>query len=142
MKYRYILAIAVIAFSSTFAVAGFVQPAPVMIDTDNMYAQGDMWTARTADNDTDFIGCGIRHFDDGMGNELLFGFCQAGNADVESFTCFTQDEDLLGALASIGDFSFITFNWNEDGDCTRIGVSTQSFYLPNFEVDDDDDDDD
>ena len=29
-------------------------------------------------------------------------------------------------------FSFVTFSWNEDGECTRIGNSTQSFYIPEF----------
>jgi hypothetical protein len=35
MKYRYILAIALIAFSSTFAVAGVVNSVPVAIDAVN-----------------------------------------------------------------------------------------------------------
>jgi hypothetical protein len=26
----------------------------------------------------------------------------------------------------------VTFSWNDQGECTRIGFSTQSFYLPEF----------
>jgi hypothetical protein len=36
-------------------------------------------------------------------------------------------------MRSTADFSFITFSWTDDGagnlTCTRIGHSTQSFYL-------------
>jgi len=41
-----------------------------------MFAQGDLWTARTADNDVEFIGCGTRVLDDGAGGTFLFGFCR------------------------------------------------------------------
>ena len=41
---------------------------------------------------------------------------------------------LLDGIQSIADNSFITFSWTDDGTgaltCTRIGSSTQSFYLP------------
>jgi hypothetical protein len=109
-----------------------------------------MWTARTADNDVEFIGCGTRVVDVG-GDPFLFGFCQAQDADENKIVCFTQNQDLLDAMKSPSDFSFITFSWVDDGsggiECIRIGFSTQSIYLPNFKIqkgmgggDDDDDD--
>ncbi len=70
----------------------------------------------------------MRKFSTG-GGIFTTGFCQARNAAEEQFTCFTQDADLIDAMSSTADFSFITFAWNEDGECTRIGFSTQSFYL-------------
>ena len=134
MKARYVLISAILAIFSSIAVAGLVQPAPILIDEANRFAQGDMWTARTADNDVEFIGCGTRVIDDGAGGTFLFGFCQAGDADeVEAF-CSTFNQDLLDAMKSTSDFSFITFSWDENFDCTRIGFSTQSFYLPNFKI--------
>ena len=145
MKARYALFTAILAIFSSIAVAGFIQPAVVLIDEVNMLVQGDMWTARTADNDVEYIGCGIRVTDAGAAGTFSFGFCQAIDADeVEAF-CSTQNQDLLEAIKSTSDFSFITFGWDEDGECTRIGSSTQSFYLPNFKIqkgmggDDDDD---
>lgn len=137
MKARYALFTAILAIFSSIAVAGFVQPAAVLIDEDNMSAQGDMWTARTADNDVEFIGCGVRVFDDGT-NAFSFGFCQAGNAEVLSITCFTENPVLLDTINSASDFSFVTFDWVDDGvggaECVRVGFSTQSFYLPNFKI--------
>ncbi|GJL92758.1 hypothetical protein [Hyphococcus sp.] len=123
-----ILIAAAAAFASTAAMAGFKQPQVVDVDLVSRVALGDMVSAQAAKDDVSFIGCGIRKISTG-GGVVSTGFCQAGDADGETFTCFTQDPDLLDATSSTGDFSFITFAWNEDGECTRIGFSTQSFYL-------------
>ena len=90
MKIRYLLPMAIFALMAGIASAGRVQPAPVVVDLDNRFAFGDQWTARTANNDVDLIGCGIRVFDDGN-NPFAFGFCQATNSDgvfhfLNSFT--------------------------------------------------------
>ena len=135
MKARYVLISAILAIFSSIAVAGYVQPVPVSVDFDRNTAQGDMFTARTAANDVEFIGCGIRHTDDGV-NEHLFGFCQASDADANRILCTTQTESLLETIRSSAAYSFITFSWVEDDteyggfDCTRVGFSNQSFYLP------------
>lgn len=123
-----ILIAAAAAFASTAAMAGFKQPAPVDVDLVNRIALGDMVSAQAAIDTVTFIGCGIRKIATGAG-VVTTGFCQAADAAGETFTCFTQDPDLLDATSSTADFSFITFAWNEDGECTRIGFSTQSFYL-------------
>ena len=116
--------------------AGFVQPAVVVVDFVNMLAEGDQNTARTAADDVSFIGCGVRVNDDGVNPPFAFGFCQAGDSEENEITCFTQNPNLLNAMGAGNDFSFITFSWRDDGsggaECTRIGFSTQSFYLPNF----------
>lgn len=145
MKVRHILISAILAISSSIAVAGRVSPAPVIVDETNMFASGDMWTARTADNNVEYIGCGIRVLDDGGGGTFLFGFCQAGDAGGVEIFCSTVNPDLLDALKTISAFSFITFSWNDLGECASVGFSSQSFYLPNFKIqkgkggDDDDD---
>ncbi len=137
MKARYVLISAILAIFSSIAVAGLVQPAPVIIvinDDTSGFAQGDMWTARTANNDVEMIGCGTRVIELDGGGTFLFGFCQAVDADDTPAFCSTQNQDLLDAMKSTSDFSFITFNWDDAGECTRIGFSTQSFYLPNFKI--------
>ncbi len=132
MKIRYLLSIAALTLLAGVASAGLVQPAAVMIDLDNMAAQGDQATARISKNDVELIGCGIRVFDDGMGGTFSFGFCQATDSEgVEAF-CSTQNANLLDAMDATSAYAFVTFGWNEFGECTRIGFSTQSFYLPNF----------
>ena len=135
MKIRYLLSTAALTLMAGVASAGLVQPAPVTVDLINMIALGDQATARTSKNDVEFIGCGIRVFDDGV-NPFSFGFCQAGDSEEVQITCFTQNANLLDTLKTGSDFSFVTFSWQDGGfggtECTRIGFSTQSFYLPNF----------
>lgn len=127
--------VAASALLPILALGGYVQPFPVFVeilpDTSGT-AAGDMWTARSSKNDIEFIGCGIRSFDLGGGGDFDFGFCQASDADGNLGFCQTQSPEILDTLKSISDGSFIVFSWNADGECTRIGSSTQSFYLPRY----------
>ncbi len=134
MKIRNLLSITALTLIAGVAFAGLVQPAVVFIDEANMFAQGDMWTARTANNDVEFIGCGIRVFDDGASPPLFFGFCQAQDSAEVLIVCFTESADLVEAIKAISDTSFLTFSWNASLECTQIGTSTQSFYLPKFKT--------
>ncbi len=140
MKSLKFLFLAVSLIVAVNASGGYTQPAPVeiTIDPDNnwFYAQGDMGTARWADNDVENIGYGIKKF---SGYE--WGFCQATDANDYRVVCFTEDAEMLEALSVENDTSFIQFNWDPDidpdtgepiyesGTCTRIGVSSQSFYI-------------
>lgn len=116
--------------------AGMKQPAPVTIEyfEGGGHAQGDMNTARFSDNDFEFIGCGLRSYDDGVGGAFHLGFCQASVEEGGTVTCFVDDNpELMEGLNILSDSSFITFSWDDDGNdnltCIRIGSSTQSFYL-------------
>jgi len=131
MTKRKILTIgAGLAVLSTAAFGGLVSPQQVDVDLVGRTAGGDMVTARYSDNKTEFIGCGIRKIQDGSGGIFSFGFCQGEDRDGERAFCNTQDEALLDAISSSAAFSYVTFSWNEDDQCTRIGFSNQSFYLP------------
>jgi hypothetical protein len=128
MKIKSMLTATALSLVASVASAGLVQPAPVIIDFTNRVATGDMLTARNSANPFEFIGCGVRYNAAG----LTLAFCQAGlgDTDAERITCFTTNPALVEAIQSIGDFSFISFRWDVDGNCTNFGVSTQSFYLP------------
>lgn len=115
------------------ALAGYVQPAPVDITLNadgSGNATGDMVTARFADNEVEHIGCGVRIWKMADGSYLNWGFCQARDADEVNVFCSTEDPDLLDVMKATSSYSFITFAWDTDEECTRIGFSTQSFYLP------------
>jgi hypothetical protein len=124
---------ALLALFASTAFAGYTQPQVVEIDPAG-FAHGDQWTARASDNDLEHIGCGIRKFDDGAGGAISFGFCQARDAAGVDGFCSTENAALLEAMESTSAFAYITFNWNADGQCTRIGNSTQSFYLPGLKT--------
>ncbi|TQV76806.1 hypothetical protein FLL45_02285 [Aliikangiella marina] len=136
MKIKSILVVFLGTLMSGSVLAGLTQPAEVTIDTENRLATGDMNTARRSDNEFAFIGCGVRVISVSETEVINFGFCQAGigEAEEERITCFTQNAQLLDGIKSIADYSYVTFSWDENGDCTRIGNSTQSFYLPKVKV--------
>jgi len=108
------------------ALAGKTRPAEVVVDHDLMTASGDMWSARTAKDDVSVIGCGVKKF----AGDYSYGFCQATDANDVFIACFTEDSFLLDAIYASSTYSYIRFNWDENGECTRIDVSNNSFYLP------------
>lgn len=134
MKIRHALAASALTIMASVAYAGLTQPAPVDVDLAGFFAQGDQLTARTSAGDTQFIGCGSRTTDDGLGFTFQFGFCQAEDADGDRIICTTQNPFLIEAMRSTSDYAYITFSWQDDGfggaECIRVGHSTQSFYLP------------
>ncbi len=130
MRYRKILKTIALVLVSPLAFGGAVVDAPVEVDTELGSAFGVMTSARYSDNDVEYIGCGVRYNDDGAGGVFAFGFCQAADAAGVSLFCGTFNLELIEAIRSIADHSFIIFGVDEVGDCTRIGNSTQSFYLP------------
>jgi hypothetical protein len=139
MRVKYLVLTIAMLLVSGLVFAGYLQPAPVQVTVNqdgSGQALGDMVTARFSDNSLELIGCGVRNIDDGAGGVIEFGFCQAvmddGSEDGLSGFCNTFNSGLLNAMKATSDFSFVTFSWNDQGECTRIGFSTQSFYLPEF----------
>ncbi len=133
MKKKTWLSAAALAVMSTLATAGYVQPAPVTVELNpdgSGFAGGDMVSARFAPDAVSVIGCGTRTFDDGAGGTFHSGFCQATDAAGVQGFCFTNRADMLEAMHATADYSYITFRWDVNGECVRIGTSTQSFYLP------------
>ena len=134
MKLANLMTAAAFVLVSSTALAGYTQPAPVDVDIDAMMAQGDMFTARGAEEPNVFIGCGVRNIDDGAGGIFNYGFCQAEDAEGDHVLCTTFNSALVDAIASTSDYAFLTFYWVDDGsgnlECNYVGSSTQSFYLP------------
>lgn len=121
-----------LVLSSSTALAGFTQPAPVAVDVAERLATGDMATSRYTKGET-LIGCGVRAVVTPAG-VVTFGFCQARDAEGDEIVCFTENPELLNVMKATSAFAFIVFSWTEseegEAECRRIGFSTQSFYLP------------
>ena len=132
MRMQQVIPIGMLIFGSS-AMAGLVQPSAVevtLFSGGGGRATGDMVVARYSKNSVEFLGCGVRNIYTVDGSAVRFGFCQAMTANSVNGFCSTEDPFLIEALASISDYSFITFNWNAAGFCTAIGNSTQSFHIP------------
>jgi hypothetical protein len=133
MRIKQLMAVSVLILSSSAAMAGLVQPSPVevtLFGNGGGRATGDLVTARFSKDSVAFLGCGVRRIYTVDGNFVVFGFCEARTSGGVNGSCSTEDPALVEALASISDYSFITFTWNAAGFCTAIGNSTQSIYIP------------
>ena len=137
MKSKRLIGIATLALISSLAIAGKVQPVSVIVQIEpdgSGYAEGDMVTARTSENEFELIGCGIKGFaienPFPFSDALTVGFCQARNSDNVNVFCITESPILVEVLKATGDYSYIYFEFDEYGSCTRIDFSTQSIYLP------------
>ncbi len=132
MKTKSMIISAIFALSSVASLAGYVQDVPVEVDMEGMFAHGNMKNARYSENEFEFIGCGTRTYAaTDTSPAFQWGFCQASVAEGETAFCSTFDNpELLNQIKAAASYSYITFRWNENGECTYIGNSTQSFYLP------------
>ena len=133
MKITCVLSTFFLVLVTTTSFAGRYNEVPVTIDFDFGFAEGSQLTAKTAKNDVEFIGCGIRNFDDGFFSFGL-GFCQATDAAGNFVFCDTENPSLLDDISSMSDYAYITFDWIETSpdvrECIRVGSSTRSWYLP------------
>ena len=90
-------------------------------------ARGSMYHVRNSPNDVEVLGCGTKTF---KNNAPRWGFCQAADSDDEYVSCETTKPEMLDQIRAIADYSYVRFDFDENFECTRIDVSTQSFYLP------------
>ncbi len=125
-----IISVLLVLSSSVFA--GQVIEVPVEINFEARNAFGSMKTARFSDNEFEQIGCGTRTYGaTEFGPGFSWGFCQARISEEESVICFAYDKpDLIQQINGVDSYSFVTFRWDENGDCTFVGGSTQSQYIP------------
>ncbi|MBV1908210.1 MAG: hypothetical protein KUG78_02755 [Kangiellaceae bacterium] len=130
MKKRLINLCAALCLFSPLALAGSTSDIFVEIDLEARHAKGNMLDARFSDNEFERIGCGISSLDLSDGSVSQQGWCQASLTKGENTICFTENWALLDSIKAIDDYSYISFRWDKEGDCSSIYVSTQSQYIP------------
>jgi hypothetical protein len=125
---------AALLLGSPVAMSGMTSSVPVevIVNADaSGSAQGNMATARFTANTVEYVGCGVRYSISGT-TTVKGGWCQATNsAGVNGFCSISgSNTELLNAISGTSDYSYLVFAWNAAGMCTRVGFSTQSFYIP------------
>lgn len=138
------LVVAIMAFSLMFSMSAFSgnnNPKPVTVDFEARKAFGDMFTARSTEDNNLLIGCGTVAV-----SGYSWIYCQAGDPaaeipndpEVPFVGCWTDDPTMMEAIRVISAYSYIGFEWNDDAPendpfwntCSRIQISSQSQYLP------------
>ena len=131
MKLLQSLVPAVLLLVCAQAFAGAYNAAPVYIDIEEQWAEGNLIAARFSDNDAERIGCAV-------GNGVLspdpanahYAYCEASLVAGESVSCLTYDPAMIDTIASINSFSYVYFRWNDEGMCTHVTVATRSTHIP------------
>ena len=135
MKTKNVLWLGALALCSAAAFAGLKSSVPVTVTVNadaSGTAAGNFTTARFSANDVEMIGCGYRVLATPTGPSR-FGFCQARTAAGVNGFCnldSTTLPEIYAVVSGISDYSYVSFSWNAAGICTRVQVSTQSFYIP------------
>jgi hypothetical protein len=114
-------------FAGESAIGGY----GVVIDSEEQTAGGLMGTARFSDVPEEFIGCGVRHtLVDGALDS--WGWCIATKDSETSVRCKALDPELIDKMADLNHYSYVVFGWDDNGECTHFGFSTQSGQIPGF----------
>ena len=129
---RFLAAGMLLVSSVAYAGFSFVGQFGVEINSDDQWARGITTTARFSDDPEEHIGCGVRHtLIDGVLDS--WGFCQASISPDIYVNCIALNAELIDKIAGLNSFSFVEFNWDENGECTHFGFSTQSGHIPGKE---------
>ena len=111
-------------------IAGTVAQVNVEIDLEEMSARGSLTTARFSDDPQELIGCGVRHTLEEGGGLDSWAFCQARVSPDNFVLCLTYNPEMIDKIAGLNSYSYVEFKWDEDGECTHFGFSTQSLQIP------------
>ena len=116
-------------FISSVAYAGLAFERNVEIDLEGQSALGALGIARFSDNLDEYIGCGVRHtLVDGVLDS--WAFCQAGFSPEIYTSCITFNAELIDKIAELNTYDYVQFEWDDNGECTHVGISTQSLHIP------------
>lgn len=85
-------------------------------------ASGTLVDARGSADNIQIIGCSI------VAGGI--GWCYARNSAGVSGSCSTTDPDLLAAIRSVTDESYISFNWYNGSTCSDIVIHKYSHFKP------------
>jgi hypothetical protein len=101
--------------------AGLKQTTTVGIDTVNRNFYGSFGSARNSADAVQYIGCAV---------DNNFGSCSARNSAGTSVICTSSDPQTMALMMATSGDSYIYVTYNAAGTCTRVFVSSSSYYAP------------
>ena len=117
--------VAILALSGASAIAGYKTNPP--IQTSPTAAFGPMGTARNSADSIQYMGCELTST-----TTYTNAICSARDANGVTYVCWTQNEQLLKAVAAMTDGAHIVFTFAaaDPSQCTSISVKTSSRFAP------------
>jgi len=130
MKFIQLLLTATMVLLSSLAFAGEFKIAPVTIDLDNQWAEGNLIAARFSKNPHERIGCAVGNgVKSPFGDNGAYAYCEAALRPKLKAFCASDDPSMIDTIASINIFSYVYFEWKDDV-CTHVTVATRSIHIP------------
>jgi hypothetical protein len=127
-RFRTSLALA-IALSAGLATsvswAGMRSISSVYVTTTNRYAAGSLGSARNSADSMQYIGCETTATD-----ASAYVSCVARNSAGTAAYCYSTSSNLVAAARAINGDAHLSFNWNDQGECTQIRATSSSQYEP------------
>lgn len=124
MPMRIMVGIGVLMFGGT-AVAGEKLVKEVTINQVSRWAFGSLGGVRNSYDTTQVLACEISARGDSIN-----GLCTATDANGATAFCTTTKPNMLEAIKSISDTSYVLFEWDAMLNCTAISVRNGSSYDP------------
>jgi hypothetical protein len=128
-RLRYSVAIGLscaLATVAGVAMAGATLGYQVGINDTYKFAVGAIATTRNTPDSVQYIGCYHNAYTSGAS----YANCYAVNAAGVSRTCYTVNVNMVEAIRSISDESYIYFQWNTDGTCSYVLIDKGSRFRP------------
>jgi hypothetical protein len=106
--------------------AGVKHSFPVQINTGlTGSAHGSVADARASTSDFEALACSQE-----ASGGARYGSCTALSAKNEIAFCWTTDPAALATLSTLQGDSFLFFEWDSRGNCTRVEVGNGSHFRP------------
>jgi hypothetical protein len=97
---------------------------PVVVDTTNRRAYGNMGASRNSVDATQHLECGLAA---GAPTSM---FCGATDASGTSAYCQATDASLVAVVASMSGDSYLYFTWDASGKCNYVFTEAGSRWEP------------
>jgi hypothetical protein len=115
-----------LATVASVAIAGASWGYQVGINDTYKYAVGSFAATRNSTDTLQYIGCYHNAYTSGAS----YANCYAVNAAGVGRTCYTVNTNMVEAIRSISDESYIYFQWNTDGTCSYVLIDKGSRFRP------------
>lgn len=122
-KVRFIIALAALPILcvGAYAYAGAKYVFPVTVNAANQHAQGSLGSTRNSADAGTYIGCYVT----AQPGSSTSATCYAKDPTSHG-NCFTTNSAMVAAVESVQGDSWISFDWDASGNCTRVVVDNGS----------------